>query len=181
MDTRGTHRSANKPAAPPRTIPWRRSRDAAYSAGDGFRVIPEDSSPGIRTFSACGPARWKTATFFALCRPPTISSIIKFRDHYGSSKPRAPSGETGVGASRTMIERTEATFGIKPQMACGQRPQPSWGRPISKDNIIQRTEGYAVHLSHRRITVADDPGTFSREEFIFDKDRNIYITLRTKR
>jgi IS5 family transposase len=74
-----------------------------------------------------------------------------------------------VGAAKTMIERTEERFDIKPKRlaadtAYGSGPNLNW---LVKDKDI------APHIpvidkSKRR------DGTFSREDFTFDKERNVY-------
>ena len=74
-----------------------------------------------------------------------------------------------VGAAKTMIERTEERFDIKPKRlaadtAYGSGPNLHW---LVKDKDI------APHIpvidkSKRR------DGTFSREDFTFDKERNVY-------
>jgi transposase len=75
-----------------------------------------------------------------------------------------------VGASQTMIERTEATFGIKPQWLAADT---AYGSAANLDWLVneQKVAPYipVIDKSQR------DDGTFSREDFIFDKERNIYI------
>ena len=69
-----------------------------------------------------------------------------------------------------MIERTEATFGIKPQWLAADT---AYGSAANLDWLVneQKVAPYipVIDKSQR------DDGTFSREEFIFDKDRNVYI------
>ena len=74
-----------------------------------------------------------------------------------------------VGASRTMIERTEACFGIKPDWlaadtAYGSAPNLDW---LVKEKAI------APHVPVIDKSKRED-GTFSREDFIYDKARDIY-------
>ncbi len=74
-----------------------------------------------------------------------------------------------VGASRTMIERTEACFGIKPtwlaaDTAYGSAPNLDW---------LVNEKGIAPHVPVIDKSKRDD-GTFSREEFVYDKERDIY-------
>jgi len=75
-----------------------------------------------------------------------------------------------VGAGKTMVERTEERFDIKPKWlagdtAYGSGPNLNW---LVKDKDIAP-----------RIPVIDkskrEDGTFSREDFRFDKERNVYI------
>jgi hypothetical protein len=75
-----------------------------------------------------------------------------------------------VGAAKTMIERTQERFDIKPQRlaadtAYGSGPNLNW---LVKDKDI------APHIPVIDKSKRDD-GTFSREDFRFDKERNVYI------
>ena len=75
-----------------------------------------------------------------------------------------------VGAAQTMIERTEARFDIKPQRlaadtAYGSGPNLNW--LVNDKNI-------APHIPVIDKSKRED-GTFSREDFTFDKKRNVYI------
>jgi len=75
-----------------------------------------------------------------------------------------------VGAAKTMIERTEERFDIKPQRiaadtAYGSGPNLNW---LVKDKDI------APHIPVIDKSKRED-GTFSREDFRFDKERNVYI------
>jgi transposase len=75
-----------------------------------------------------------------------------------------------VGAAKTMIERTEERFDIKPQRlaadtAYGSGPNLSW---LVKDKDI------APHIPVIDKSKRED-GTFSREDFRFDKERNVYV------
>ncbi len=74
-----------------------------------------------------------------------------------------------VGASRTMIERTEERFDIKPEWlaadtAYGSGANLNW---LVKDKKI------APHIPVIDKSKRDD-GTFNREDFTFDKERNVY-------
>ena len=75
-----------------------------------------------------------------------------------------------VGAAKTMIERTEARFNIKPEhlaadTAYGSGPNLNW---LVQDKDI------APHIPVIDKSKRED-GTFSREDFRFDKERNVYI------
>ena len=75
-----------------------------------------------------------------------------------------------VGASKTMIERTEERFDIKPEWlaadtAYGSGANLNW---LVKDKKI------APHIPVIDKSKRDD-GTFNREDFTFDKERNVYI------
>lgn len=75
-----------------------------------------------------------------------------------------------VGAAKTMIERTEARFNIKPKRlaadtAYGSGPNLNW---LVNDKKI------APHIPVIDKSKRED-GTFSREDFTFDRERNVYI------
>ena len=74
-----------------------------------------------------------------------------------------------VGASRTMIERTETCFGIKPEWlaadtAYGSAPNLDW---------LVNEKSIAPHVPVIDKSKRED-GTFSREDFAYDKERDIY-------
>jgi hypothetical protein len=74
-----------------------------------------------------------------------------------------------VGAAKTMVERTEERFDIKPKRlaadtAYGSGPNLNW---LVKDKDIE------PHIPVIDKSKRND-GTFSREDFTFDKDRNVY-------
>jgi hypothetical protein len=75
-----------------------------------------------------------------------------------------------VGARKTMVERTEERFDIKPKWlaadtAYGSGPNLNW---LVKDKDI------APHIPVIDKSKRED-GTFSREDFRFDKERDVYI------
>jgi transposase len=75
-----------------------------------------------------------------------------------------------VGASQTMIERTEARFGIKPEWlvadtAYGAAPNLDW---------LVNTQGIAPHVPVIDKSARED-GTFSREDFIYDEAQDRYV------
>ena len=75
-----------------------------------------------------------------------------------------------VGAAKTMVERTEERYDIKPKRlaadtAYGSGPNLNW---LVKDKDI------APHIPVIDKSKRED-GTFSREDFRFDKERNVYI------
>jgi transposase len=75
-----------------------------------------------------------------------------------------------VGAAKTMVERTEERFDIKPKRlaadtAYGSGPNLNW---LVKDKDI------APHIPVIDKSKRED-GTFSREDFRFDEERNVYI------
>src|SRR5262245_9937026 len=81
-----------------------------------------------------------------------------------------------VGAAKTMINRTETRFGLKPERlaadtAYGSAPTLAW--LINERNI-------APHIPVIDKSKRED-GTFSREDFTFDKTRDIYTCPAGKR
>jgi transposase len=75
-----------------------------------------------------------------------------------------------VGAGKTMIERTEERFNIKPKWlaadtAYGSGPNLNW---LVKDKDI------APYIPVIDKSKRED-GSLSREDFTFDKDRNVYV------
>jgi hypothetical protein len=75
-----------------------------------------------------------------------------------------------VGASQTMIERTEERFGLKPKWlaadtAYGSGANLNW---LAKDKEI------APHIPVIDKSKRED-GIFSREDFTFDRERNQYV------
>jgi transposase len=75
-----------------------------------------------------------------------------------------------VGAGKTMVERTQERFNIKPKWlaadtAYGSGPNLNW---LVKDKDI------APHIPVIDKSKRAD-GTFSREDFRFDKERNVYV------
>src|SRR5262249_45436988 len=75
-----------------------------------------------------------------------------------------------VGASQTMIERTEARFGIKPEWlvadtAYGAAPNLDW---------LVNTQGIAPHVPVIDKSARED-GTFSRGDFIYDEAQDRYV------
>jgi transposase len=75
-----------------------------------------------------------------------------------------------VGAGKTMVDRTEERFDIKPKWlaadtAYGSGPNLNW---LVKDKDI------APHIPVIDKSKRED-GTFSREDFRFNKERNVYV------
>src|SRR5439155_27366435 len=75
-----------------------------------------------------------------------------------------------VGAAQTMIDRTELRLGLKPQRlaadsAYGSAPTLNW---------IVNEKKIAPHIPVIDKSVRED-GTFSRGDFTFDKERNLYV------
>src|SRR6185436_6266754 len=63
-----------------------------------------------------------------------------------------------VGAAKTMIERTEQRFDIKPERLAGDT---AYGSGANLNWLVDKSKR--------------EDGTFSRENFSFDKEQNVYI------
>jgi transposase len=75
-----------------------------------------------------------------------------------------------VGAEQTMIERTEERFDIKPKWLAGDTAYGS-GKNL---NWLVNDKAIAPHIPVIDKSKRED-GTFSRADFRFDKERNVYI------
>src|SRR5262245_56855340 len=75
-----------------------------------------------------------------------------------------------VGAAKTMIERTEARFGIKPERLAADT---AYGSAANLDWVVN-DKHIAPHIPLIDKSKRED-GTFSRADFTFDKERNVYI------
>jgi len=136
--------------------------DPAY--GTASEVTPKFISPSDPAAQWTGALR--NAAFFAYADNYLID--VKFGIILDVEASRAIR-QAEVGASRTMIERTEACFGIKPtwlaaDTAYGSAPNLDW---------LVNEKGIAPHVPVIDKSKRDD-GTFSREEFVYDKERDTY-------
>jgi transposase len=75
-----------------------------------------------------------------------------------------------VGAAKTMIERTEQRFDIKPERLAGDT---AYGSGANLNWLVNEAK-IAPHIPVDDKSKRED-GTFSREDFTFDKKRNVYI------
>jgi transposase len=75
-----------------------------------------------------------------------------------------------VGASQTMIERTQATFGIKPDWIVADTAYGS----APNLHFLADEKGIAPHVPVIDKSKRDD-GTFSREDFIYDNEHDCYV------
>src|SRR5262245_26840603 len=75
-----------------------------------------------------------------------------------------------VGAARTMIDRTEERLGLKPERLAGDT---AYGSAPTLDWLVNE-KGIAPHIPVWDRSKRED-GTFSREDFTFYKEGNIYI------
>jgi transposase len=74
-----------------------------------------------------------------------------------------------VGAAKTMIERTEQRFDIKPKRLAADT---AYGSGANLDWLVNE-KNIAPHIPVIDKSNRED-GTFSREDFSFDKERNVY-------
>jgi len=137
--------------------------DPAYGAASS--VTPKFVSPSDPAAQWTGAM--KSAAFFAYADNYLID--VKFGVIMDVEASRAIR-QAEVGAARTMIDRTEARFGIKPEWlaadtAYGSAPNLDW---------LVNGKGIAPHVPVIDKSKRDD-GIFSRGEFAYDKERDIYI------
>src|SRR5213078_335714 len=75
-----------------------------------------------------------------------------------------------VGAAKTMIDRTEQRLGLKPKRLAGDT---AYGSAATLNWIVNEKK-IAPHIPVIDKSERED-GTFSRADFTFDKDRNVYV------
>ena len=75
-----------------------------------------------------------------------------------------------VGAAKTMISRTEERFGLKPERLAADTAYGS----AAMLNWIVNEKKIAPHIPVIDKSKRED-GSLSREDFVFDKDRNVYV------
>ena len=137
--------------------------DPAYGAASD--VTPKFVSPSDPAAQWTGALR--NAAFFAYANNYLID--VKFGIIMDVEASRAIR-QAEVGASRTMIERTEARFGIKPEWLAADT---AYGSASNLDWLVNQ-QGIAPHVPVIDKSKRED-GTFNREDFTFDKERNVYI------
>jgi hypothetical protein len=137
--------------------------DAAYGAAT--QVVPKCVSPSDPAAQWTGAM--KSAAFFAYADNYLID--VKFGIIMDVEASRAIR-LAEVGASRTMIERTAACFGIKPEWLVGDT---AYGSAPNLDWLVneQKIAPYIPVIDKSK----REDGTFSRDDFAFDKERDIYI------
>jgi transposase len=136
--------------------------DPAYGAASD--VTPKFVSPSDPAAQWTGALR--NAAFFAYANNYLID--VKFGIIMDVEASRAIR-QAEVGASQTMIERTEACFGIKPEWLAADT---AYGSASNLDWLVNE-QGIAPHVPVIDKSKRED-GTFSREDFIFDEVRDIY-------
>jgi transposase len=132
--------------------------------GRASAVTPKFVSPSDPAAQWTGALR--NAAFFAYADNYLID--VKFGVIMDVEASRAIR-QAEVGASRTMIERTEMCFGIKPDWlaadtAYGSAPNLEW---------LVNEKDIAPHIPVIDKSKRED-GTFSREDFSYDKERDTY-------
>jgi len=137
--------------------------DAAYGAAT--EVVPKFVSPSDPAAQWTGAT--KGAAFFAYADNYLID--VKYGIIMDVEASRAIR-QAEVGASHTMIKRTEACFGIKPawlvgDTAYGSAPNLNW--LVNEQKIAPYIP--VIDKSNR------EDGVFSREDFSFDEEHDIYI------
>jgi transposase len=137
--------------------------DAAFGAAS--EVTPKFVSPSDPAAQWTGAMRGPA--FFAYANNYLID--VKFAVIMDVEASRAIR-QAEVGAAKTMIERTEQRFDIKPERlaadtAYGSGPNLNW---------LVNNKKIAPHIPVIDKSKRED-GTFSRNDFTFDKERNVYI------
>jgi transposase len=137
--------------------------DAA--CGAATPVTPKFVSPSDPAAQWTGAM--KSAAFFAYADNYLID--VKFGIIMDVEASRAVR-QAEVGASRMMIERTAACFGIKPEWLVGDT---AYGSAPNLDWLVneQKIAPYIPVIDKSK----REDGTFSRDDFSFDKERDIYI------
>jgi transposase len=158
---------------------WRKDRDPARSSravkeylttlddtawGAASDVVPKFVSPSDPAAQWTGAH--KGPAFFAYSNNYLID--VKFGVIVDVEASRAIR-QAEVGAAKTMIERTEERFGIKPERlaadtAYGAAPMLNW---------LVEEKGIAPHIPVFDKSKRDD-GTFSRSDFRYDQTSDVY-------
>jgi len=159
---------------------WRRHRDPERSsrAVKEYLATLDDTAWGAATdvvpkfVSPSDPAaQWtgahKGPAFFAYSDNYLID--VKFGVIMDVEASRAIR-QAEVGAAKTMIERTEQRFGLKPERLAGDT---AYGSGANLDWLVNGAK-IAPHIPVIDKSKRED-GTLSREDFSFDKERNVYI------
>jgi transposase len=175
-----------------RSIPgseWKKTRDleAASRAAKEYLATLNDAAFGAASdvtpkfVSPSDPAaQWTSAmrgpAFFAYANNYLID--VKFGVIMDVEASRAIR-QAEVGAAKTMIERTEQRFDIKPERLAADT---AYGTGANL-NWLVNDKKIAPHIPVIDKSKRED-GTFSRDDFRFDKERNLYTcpagnTLRT--
>ncbi len=133
--------------------------------GAATDVVPKFVAPADPAAQWTGALR--NAAFFAYADNYLID--VKFGIIMDVEASRAIR-QAEVGASQTMIERTEATFGLKPDWLVADT---AYGSAPNLHFLVDKKD-IAPHIPVIDKSKRDD-GTFSREDFIYDEARDCYI------
>ena len=137
--------------------------DAAFGAAS--EVVPKFVSPSDPasqwTGAHKGPAFFAYATNYLIDNKHAVIMDVEASRAIRQAE---------VGAARTMIERTEERFGMKPRClagdtAYGAAPMLAW---------LVKEKGITPHIPVFDKSVRKD-GTLSRADFTFDSEHNIYV------
>ena len=134
----------------------------AYGAASD--VTPKFVSPSDPAAQWTGALR--NAAFFAYANNYLVD--VKFGIIMDVEASRAIR-QAEIGASQTMIERTEACFGIRPKWLAADS---AYGSASNLDWLVNE-QGIAPHVPVIDKSQRED-GTFSREDFSYDEIRDIY-------
>jgi len=137
--------------------------DAAFGAAT--KVTPKFVSPSDPAAQWTGAMRGPA--FFAYADNYLID--VKFGVIMDVEASRAIR-QAEVGAARTMIERTEERFGLKPERLAADT---AYGSAANLNWLVNEKQ-IAPHIPVIDKSERED-GTFSREDFTFDKARDIYV------
>ena len=137
--------------------------DAAFGAASA--VVPKFVSPSDPAAQWTGAMRGPA--FFAYADNYLID--VKFGVIVDVEASRAIR-QAEVGAAKTMISRTEDRFGLKPARLAADTAYGS-GKNL---NWLVNGKDIAPHIPVIDKSKRQD-GTFSREDFRFDKGRNVYL------
>jgi transposase len=132
--------------------------------GRASEVTPKFVSPSDPAAQWTGALR--NAAFFAYADNYLID--VKFGVIMDVEASRAIR-QAEVGAARTMITRTEARFGLKPGWLAADT---AYGSAANLDWLVNE-KGIAPHVPVIDKSKRDD-GTFSREQFVYDKEHDVY-------
>src|SRR3954453_10787925 len=142
--------------------------DPAYGAASD--VTPKFVSPSDPAAQWTGALR--NAAFFAYADNYLID--VKFGIIMDVEASRAIR-QAEVGASQTMITRTEATFGLKPDWLVADT---AYGSAPNLHFLVDE-KSITPHIPVIDKSQRDD-GTFSRQDFSYDKERDCYVCLKGK-
>jgi hypothetical protein len=137
--------------------------DAAYGAASD--VVPKFISPSDPAAQWTGAMRGPA--FFAYSDNYLID--VKYGIIMDVEASRAIR-QAEVGAAKTMIKRTEQCFDIKPERLAGDT---AYGSGANLNWLVNEAN-IAPHIQVVDKSKRED-GTFSREDFSFDKEQNVYV------